>query len=234
MSLIEEIVQINISRETASIDSVDLNTLLIIGDTKKAVNGWLRVKSYSSLVEVAADYATTDLEYKTAAVYFAQEPKPLKLLIGQIKGTSEKPIDAYNAVVLENNDFYGVIITSEDPIEVAAVASAVEADNKLFGYSSSSESALTGSDAIVNVLQNKKRTIITYSKDTGATAKAAVFGTGLTRDPGSATWAYKNLNGINPDKLTTTQREALKTKNTNYYVSMGGVNVLLNGVTASG
>lgn len=56
--------------------------LLIIGNSSKLPTGD-RIRSYSAIEDVAADFATTDEEYKAAQVYFSQSPRPITLMIGR-------------------------------------------------------------------------------------------------------------------------------------------------------
>jgi len=55
------------------------------------------------------------------------------------------------------------------------------------------------------------------------------------RDPGSATWKFKNLNAQTPDdQLTTTESANLKAKNANIYITVGGIAITMEGIVSSG
>jgi hypothetical protein len=56
----------------------------------------------------------------------------------------------------------------------------------------------------------------------------------LPKEVGAATWAYKTLNGISADTLTSGQRAVLDAKLCSYYVTVKGVNVTFEGHTADG
>jgi hypothetical protein len=62
----------------------------------------------------------------------------------------------------------------------------------------------------------------------------AWMGGQLPKDPGSITWWGKTLTGITPDVLTTTAVTNIKGKNCNIYETIGGVNIVHEGVVPSG
>ena len=236
MSLIDEIVNINISRATSSIDSVNTNNLLIIGKTNKDLT--VRVQEFGSLSEVAAVFNDATPEHKAASTYFAQSPKPNKVLIGQCLG-NETYAAAYPKIALENSNFYGVMIVSDVQADILAIAALVEAENRLFGVSSLDPKTIVSGDVshTANKLKtaNNNRTFCIYNTAAAPNfPEAAWFGLMLSKDAGSATWAYKNLNGVTADKLTTDNRTILSANNANYYVSFGGVDIMLDGKTAKG
>lgn len=244
MSLIDNYINIKISKGTLGVNSSSLNTLLIIGNTKKAVAATTLplVKSYGNLSEVAVDYTnTTDPEYKAAALYFGQDVKPTRLLIGRVIGTqtTDTFAAAYPKITLENNDFYGVVITSKVEADQLAIAALVEADNKIFGVSNENAIMLDGTDTnslaykIKNL--NRLRTYVIYNTAAANTyPEAAWAGKMFSKDAGSATWAYKNLSGITSDKLTSSNVTGLQTNNCNFYVSFGGVDSTFDGKTGVG
>lgn len=57
-------------------------TLIAIGDSD-VINGVERVRSYTTLEGVAADFGTSAPEYKAAALYYGQTPKPLNFMVGR-------------------------------------------------------------------------------------------------------------------------------------------------------
>ena len=244
MPLIDNYININITRGKLGVNSSSLNTLLIIGDTKKAVaeNTLPLVKSYGSLAEVAVDYTNTaNPEYKAASSYFGQDVKPTKLLIGRVIGTQQTDTfaAAYPKITLANNDFYGVVITSKVEADQLAIAGLVEADNKIFGVSNENVIMLDGGDTNSLAYKTKNlnllRTYVTYNGLASNTyPEAAWTGKMFSKDAGSATWAYKNLSGVVADKLTSANVTGLQTNNCNFYVSFGGVDSTFDGKTAVG
>lgn len=56
--------------------------LLILGDSN-VISGLERIRDYSSITDVAADFGSTTPEFLAAEVYFDQNPTPLSLSIGR-------------------------------------------------------------------------------------------------------------------------------------------------------
>jgi len=191
MSLIDEIVDITIKRDTIGITSAGLNTLLILGDSKKADQDVKRVKAYGNMSEVVLDYAANKPEYRCANLAFGQSQKPTKILIGQCFNL-EAFAEAYTKVSLENNDFYGVVITSKASENQLAIAGLVEAEERIFGLSSDDSNILNPNDT-TNILHqlkalNRQRTFVIYNKDADLIyPEAAWFGLMFTKEAGSAT-----------------------------------------------
>lgn len=57
-------------------------TLLIVGDSP-VIGLAERIRNYTSLAAVAGDFGTTSPEYRAAALYYGQTPRPLNLQIGR-------------------------------------------------------------------------------------------------------------------------------------------------------
>lgn len=58
------------------------NQAIAIGDSN-VISGLQRVRNYSSLPEVAADFGTTAPEYLAASIYFQQKPTPTNFAVGR-------------------------------------------------------------------------------------------------------------------------------------------------------
>jgi len=87
----------------------------------------------------------------------------------------------------------------------------------------------------VSSLTGTTSTVIT-EEQAGETSfpEAAWLGGQLPKTPGSITWKFKTLTGINPDTLTSTVVTNVQGKNANIYETIGGVNMIHEGVVASG
>jgi len=237
MNLIDNIVEIQISKASLGLASGDFGTLLIIGDSK----GKHRVKTYSNLHEVTEDYESSDNEYKAASLAFGQKIKLPKILIGQVmEEDQDKWGQAYRAISSENSNFYAVMITSKSESAQLEIAAIVETEHKIFGISNNESSLLDAQDEehILHFLRkdNRKRTFVLYgsSAEEGIYLEAAWFGLMLTKQAGSASWVFKELSGIKSDKLTSSDINALDTKNGNYFANFAGRDVTFNGTMANG
>lgn len=79
MSL-ESIVNVNITRATASVSRLGFGTFLIAGENKADTE---LIKYYSNLAAVGLDYFTTDPEYLAAQSGFSQSPTVTQIAIGR-------------------------------------------------------------------------------------------------------------------------------------------------------
>lgn len=233
MSLIDEIVSVQITQADLGVTTASFDKLLIIGDTKNAVS----VKSYGSMSEVVVDFAADKLEYKMANLAFSQAVKPTKIMIGQAE--TGKFVEGYNAIKALDNSFYGVVATTRDKVKQLALAEAIEGDVKIFGCSSADANTIKTGDQshLAYSLFNKsyRRTFCEYSASAATEySEAAVLGLMLTYDAGSANWAHRQIKGTTGDSLDTTARTALDVVNCNSILQFAGRNVHFWGKSASG
>ena len=159
--------------------------------------------------------------------------------------------DALDAIVLEDDDFYGVMELGRvkaDQEDVAAWVEAYTGSPKIFGMASKEANIADTTDAndtttIAAVLKAllRRRTFgifSVYANPDDATNvefhDAALFGNILPRDPGRYTACYKSLAGCIADQLTPTQSTNVRAKYFNTYESIGGASVVRWGKVSSG
>lgn len=238
MSTLDSIVQVVITRETRGIASANFSDVLFL--TKTATS---RVKSYSTAKEVADDgYAANSAEYLAALAFFNQNAHPQKFLIGQWDELAPETItDALNAIIDENNAWYGLVVddisTSADIVSAATWAKA----NKKFLFTSTADTVVVDSTEASDV------TSIAYLLNDGAQNKTNLLYNTATRGAagttadypdvsfasnilakviGSYTAEYKTITGASTDELTTTQIGNAEDKNTSYYISLYGRDII--------
>lgn len=143
----------------------------------------------------------------------------------------------YAAIKVEDQNFYGVGMTSTAKAEISALAAVVEADRKIFIAQTADADVLTdGASNIGEVLNAAayNRTALFWSARNFDYAAFRWFGAMLHTTPGSATWANQILAGLTADDLGGTEIANLKSNNVNYYTEIGGVNLTRTGQMASG
>lgn len=151
--------------------------------------------------------------------------------------------DALDAIKDENNDFYGVMLTSRTVADVKEAMAWVEAERKIFGCASSDTDILSASDttslAYWAEANNYARSYVRYSGQADGSAtdpypEAGVFGTFMWRDPGSYTVKFKSPSGQTADNLTPTQSTNVRDKNAMTFEEIGGVDILREGQVGEG
>lgn len=159
-------------------------------------------------------------------------------LLTQDDQTTDAGIAAdYAAVKAEDNDFYGVLMTSGSTLEAIALAAAVEADRKILGLATADSDVLAGTAgnlAETLAAAGYDRTYLLFSQDFFDYAAAAWMGKQFPKDPGSATWAFKSLAGVTVDTLSDTQVSNIEGNDANHYTATKGLNMTLQGTMASG
>lgn len=80
MTVLTDIIEISISRETAAVAQTNFNVPLFVSAHTKFAE---RARSYSSLTAVANDFNTTDTAYIAAQKLFSQTLTPSRIVIGR-------------------------------------------------------------------------------------------------------------------------------------------------------
>lgn len=241
---LKDIVNVNITRETTSVAVAAFNVPLILSTfaTSKTTTTFSRARSYSSIAELSDDgWASTDAVYKIANAIFSQNPSVSRVIVGRADNGDATVAASLNAIQNENNEWYGVVVDQAMNADFDDIAAWVESAKKfaIFWTTDADTPDATKSTDLASVLKaaGYERSAVIYhvQPSTGADyPDAAWMGEGFPYDPGTSTWAYKTLRGVTSDKLTGNQETALKNKNCNYYMVVGGVAITQEGKVASG
>ena len=156
--------------------------------------------------------------------------------------TESEDVDvALNACMEENNNWYGLIVTSRTAGVQIAAAAWVEATELKFFVTASDDTdivdeTLSGDTTSIAYTFHSRaylKTALIYSAFAATEyPDAALLGKLLPLDPGSYTAAFKTLAGITVDNLTPTQRQNAFDKLVNVYEYVGGVNILRQGTVS--
>jgi len=149
----------------------------------------------------------------------------------------------YATIKAAFNDFYGVLMTSKATAEVTALAAAVEADRKLFG-ASSADSDIPADTAgnlgeVLDTAGYNRTYLVYHPKAWSQHPEAAWMGERFPADPGSSTWKFKTLAGVDFTELTATELNNLGLtevpgNHVNHYTRIGGVSITREGWASSG
>lgn len=247
MPAIDQIVNVVISLQGASVPQAGFGIPLILGSSSVISPDLIRY--YSSTSAMLADgWVGTEPEYLHAVRAFAQDLSPLQVAIGRRSGGTMAADIAAIQNAPNGNAWYGLVITSKVASDILAAAAYIETQKKIFIACSADANVLSApSGDVISQLKalNYNRTGTIYTKDAGNAANgpdAAWVGGQLPQTPGSSTWKFKQLNGINSDSYTDTERNkvigsppaAIVGKNGNIYESVGGVKITEEGWMASG
>jgi hypothetical protein len=180
------------------------------------------------------------LTHSTAGGYLAVESTDIaSVKVTQTTADTTTAADLA-AIALENNTWYALLTPYPSKAIVLACGAYAESNKKLLiaATQDSNVAALalvsdTGADeTIAKASVGRARTALIYHPANGVYADAALAGRVLPLAPGSETWAFKTLSGVTPYPLTATQRANLDAKAVNWYETIAGVNVTLEGSTS--
>ena len=142
------------------------------------------------------------------------------------------------AIQLADADWYGLAIDSNSEAEITAAAAYIETLSKIAAFNTKDAGVKdTGvSDDIASDLQTAAyaRSHLKYSADHDGYGGAAHLGEMLPTTPGSATWAFKTLEGVAVDNLNVTEQGAVEGKNCNHYLPIAGRNITRWGISPGG
>ncbi len=159
-----------------------------------------------------------------------------RALLTQDDETLEAGIVAdYLAIQVDNDDFYAVLPTSHATLEIEALAVTIEAQKKIMLATTADDDVLTGAGMMLALkTAGFVRTITMYHPKPHQYGGAGWAGKLLPLDPGSATWKFKTIAGLDVVSLTETEQTNVRDENGNTYVAVAGISITCNGVSASG
>jgi hypothetical protein len=206
-------------------------------------NAFARTKSYASLTAVAVDFATTDPEYIGASAFFNNSPNPGTLKIGRVDAAEDWD-DALDAIIVQDNTWYALAMTDRTSADVQDVAAWVEAqytnskNPKIFFAASDDAnillSGVTTDIASIFSAAEYDRSVTLYHQAAATTyPELAWMAGGLSIDPGSGTWKFKQLDEFDATTLTDAQSTAAKAKYANTYETYGDNDMTAEGQVAS-
>jgi hypothetical protein len=148
-------------------------------------------------------------------------------------------VDDLTAIQVENDDWYFFCPVNHGKAVLEAAAAQIETLVKLM-IVSSPDADIYDTTATTDLASNLQtagytRTALLYHPKTSLQpAGAGWTGKGAPKDPGSITWMFKDLSGIDYVDLTDTQINTISGKSANTYIRMAGLSITQTGIVASG
>ena len=218
---LKDIVQVNITRQTASIVRVGFGVLALVYDTTTAPAN--RIATFGDADEVNASPDLTPSAKAALSAAFTGDLAPVQVkaihrLVGQLTPEdNETYTDALDEAQELDEAWYAITIQSREQSDILAVASWTEARTKLFIAASQEPEILdpnNDTDIASLLLANSySRTALIYSSTAATTyPDTAWAGPILPNDPGSVTWAFKTVRGVAGEAFNGQQIAALEAK----------------------
>lgn len=246
MAAIDQIISVNITADTVAVATDSFAIPIIVG-TAKGDDGKVSVATYTSPADLLDDgYEADDAEYVSAVALCSGAIRPGTFQVA--KRSASGSIDADLAAIFTiDNTAYGIVFAGGlSDADIVAAATAVEGLTKIAVFASKTPAIATdATDDVLSQLKAKSlsRSALIFSP--GSADKgidAGIVGSQLPKQPGSTSWAYKTIAGIAADPITATQANNVlgvpvagqTGKHGNVYQQVGGVNVFMPGMMASG
>ena len=225
-------VVVNITRLTLPVTQAGFGMPLIL-----STNGVFAYKEYGSIAEVAEDFDAgsngygESEEHKMARRIFGQDAKLPKLAIYGIDYTAgvtatSALATALNTLIETNNDFYFLLCIEQGDDEIEELSDWAEAQEKIYFAATDNLSLVTGI--------SNDRTAVMYHNEADEYPDAAWVGKCGPELPGSITWKFKRLAGIDKSTITSTQLGTLHDSGGNSYVEKMGQLQTSEGKVTSG
>lgn len=134
-----------------------------------------------------------------------------------------------------DTDWYGLVIDSPSSQEIADAAAWAETQRLVFIPTTSDTDVLGSSTTdLMSDLQDASyvRTGLEYHHKQNSFLGAGWLALMLTYPPGQATWNFKRVAGVAVSSLSETQIANIKAKSGNFYTTVGGLNIMQDGVSA--
>lgn len=238
--VLDRIVKCDISIETPPQDNASFGKIMIIGSRPlNAADDFRSVDKYASIAEVKeAGWGVEEAVYKAAYAALRQEPSPEFIYIAvkeesqeaekapeeESQGEVPDPLTAAIETALNTPGWYGLALAGAEEGDYEKAAGIIETAEKIFCF------AFKGDESPVK--GEYLRTFGVYSEDDYA--NIAWLAQCFTFKPGSETWAYKSLSGIEPSDITTRRMRHLDEENLNYYIACAGKNITQTGKVLGG
>lgn len=176
-------------------------------------------------INIADDWDDIATAIETALQTATSSTETVEIALGKIKVTSATTGDSSTVVIAAGTAGTG----SGD---LLAVIDAIGAT-----YTTSLDTPVDGDEDIAYYINanNYERSFVYYDPDTNADYIAeGAMGERFPKDPGSGTWKFKTLVGIDSYSLTTSQRSVALAKNANIYIERAGIDMTEEGTVGVG
>lgn len=238
---LRDIVDVQITRQTAALTRVGFGTLAFVYDRDEVPSA--RILSFGSAEEVAnsADLTTNAKAALTAA--FSGDTRPTRVKAIYRLSDQNDPDDNENyeevlSIAEElDSDWYCVTVESRDPVNINAVATWVEARDKIFIAATQDAGVLdplndTDIGSVLAAASFARTALIYAAQANTQWPDTAWAGPLLALDPGSITWAFKRVAGVTGTVFPASAITALEAKRVTRIETIQGLTRTIGGYTS--
>lgn len=239
MLTVDDIIKVNITRETSSKTIRDLQTIAVLSKHEVFPETY---RIYTNSADMLVDgFATTDFAYIAVSDILSQNPQVAEVVVGKAVEGDAGTVD-YVANILElqgaNSNWFFLITDASTDVDKIKIAKFVETQIMMYVFSDSNEATrTTATTDIFSVLSEAKYTQtfgIHYKDATRVAPEAGWVGRHASAVIGSNLWIYKTIVGLTAQSFTATEVDNLKRKNAQFYTKVGADSVVVGNATVVG
>jgi hypothetical protein len=242
---LQDIVNVIIEIQATTPQRVAFGVPLIVG-TNAPWGATQRIKSFSTYEAVIdpADggFNDTDPEAIMARLMFSQNPAPKTVKIGFRAAGDGSWTNTLNLLRNTDPNWYGLVTEAHGSSDVQAIAGWMESQMGIYIVSSQDANIINqapgvDTSSIAYLLKNAGYTrsaVLYHHQADSLFPEAAFLARGIVADPGTITWAFKDLAGVPVSPLTASQESNALGKNANIFLEIAGVRITRNGTSAQG
>ena len=222
---LDGIVNCDISLESPAVSEESMSGLLIVTPAAEGKDG--EVKYYTDLTALESDgYGSQTAAYIAAQTAFAQDPAPEGLYLASVKNGEEPTATLQRA--LSTDGWYHILPAGIDHKKYNALAVYTETTQKMLGVTlgAGEESPIIQSGLLrTHVWRLAENQSTEYDKY----LHVAICAKTSSDDPGSETWAFKQLSLITPGVFNSNDITTMDASCENYYVEIAKKNITQGG-----
>lgn len=217
-------VEVVITRETRAVTQAGFGTPMILTTDRN-----FPYTTFTDLSAVAEHFEPSARVYQMANRIFGQTPRPVRLAIYGVE--FDHDTDSVDDLIFELNkvaeqDFYFLLCDRQEEEVIRALSNWVDAQGKLYFYDTD--------DPTIHANLESDRTISSVHKNPLSFMAAGWVGVCAPQPPGSITWKFKTINGIEDPGYSTSEIDDIVESGGNTYVRQGGILHTYDGRTTSG
>lgn len=206
---------INVQRLTTAVAQRGFGKILILsGEQDHAY------EEYTDISDVAVDFLTTTDTYKIAEALFSQKVETIAI-VGDLTAVPSELVTKLNETIITNNDWFGLVCTDNSDAAIAALATWIDTQEKVYAVTSQNK-------AITNA---SNQTMVAYHPTEYIMEKSLAYM--LVQEIGGTDLDGKAINGITSSLINATEYATFKTNHINVAVEKFG-NVVIDGGDMAG
>ena len=194
MGNVNDLIDVEISRNTVIIDTQDFKRVILLTDDQ--VSAPDRIRTYNELSELLDDgYTSTSQTYLAALPYFQQTPRPTELVVGR-RGATILDITLPSSEIL-NSASYDVVVVTSTATQTYTVTAAADAETDA---AQAVQDLLVALVAEINTVADAEVSAVVEGTETALTGTmtstgTAVVGVGTAFDTELAVGNYIKVSG---------------------------------------